>query len=31
MGVPDVEKLTYRDVQQRREIVRKRLEQKRRK
>ena len=31
MGVPDVEKLTYREVQERREIVRKRLEGKRKK
>jgi ubiquinone biosynthesis protein len=31
MGVPDVEKLTYRDVQERREIVRARFEEKRRK
>jgi ubiquinone biosynthesis protein len=31
MGVPDVEKLTYREVQERREIVRKRLEEKRKK
>jgi ubiquinone biosynthesis protein len=31
MGVPDVEKLTYRDVQERRELMRKRLEEKRRK
>ncbi len=30
MGVPDVERLTYRDVQQRREIVRQRFEEKRR-
>jgi len=30
MGVPDIEKLTYRDVQERREILRKRLEEKRR-
>jgi ubiquinone biosynthesis protein len=30
MGVPDVERLTYRDVQERREIVRRRLEEKRR-
>jgi ubiquinone biosynthesis protein len=30
MGVPDVERLTYRDVQERREIVRQRLEEKRR-
>src|SRR5262249_34530159 len=30
LGVPGVEKLTYRDVQQRREIVRQRLEEKRR-
>ena len=31
MGVsPDVEKLTYRDVQARREIIRGRLEEKRR-
>jgi ubiquinone biosynthesis protein len=29
MGVPDVEKLTYRDVQARREIVKQRLEEKR--
>ncbi len=29
MGVPDVERLTYRDVQERREIVRQRLEEKR--
>jgi ubiquinone biosynthesis protein len=31
MGVPDIDKLTYRDVQERRDIVRKRLEEKRRK
>ena len=31
MGVPDVEKLTYREVQERRDIVRKRLEEKRKK
>jgi ubiquinone biosynthesis protein len=30
MGVPDVQRLTYRDVQERREIVRQRLEEKRR-
>ena len=30
MGVPDVERLTYREVQERREIVRRRLEEKRR-
>jgi ubiquinone biosynthesis protein len=30
MGVPGVEKLTYREVQERREVVRKRLEEKRR-
>src|SRR5262249_1109062 len=30
MGVPDVERLTYREVQERREIVRRRLEDKRR-
>jgi len=30
LGVPNAEKLTYRDVQERREIVRKRLEEKRR-
>ena len=29
MGVPDVERLTYRDVQERRDIVRRRLEEKR--
>jgi hypothetical protein len=29
MGVPGVETLTYRDVQERREVVRKRLEEKR--
>jgi ubiquinone biosynthesis protein len=29
MGVPDVDKLTYREVQERREIIRQRLEQKR--
>jgi len=29
MGVPDVERLTYREVQERREIIRQRLEQKR--
>jgi ubiquinone biosynthesis protein len=29
MGVPDVEKLTYREVQERRKIVRERLEEKR--
>jgi ubiquinone biosynthesis protein len=29
MGVPDVERLTYRDVQERREILRQRLEEKR--
>jgi ubiquinone biosynthesis protein len=29
MGVPGVEKLTYREVQERRETVRKRLEEKR--
>ena len=29
MGVPDVEKLTYREVQERRDIVRQRLEEKR--
>ena len=29
MGVPDVERLTYREVQERRELVRKRLEEKR--
>jgi len=28
--VPGVEKLTYREVQERREVVRKRLEEKRR-
>ncbi|HET9728893.1 MAG TPA: AarF/UbiB family protein [Acidimicrobiia bacterium] len=31
MGVPDVERLTYRDVQERREILRQRFEEKRRK
>jgi ubiquinone biosynthesis protein len=30
MGVPGVEKLTYREVQERRDVVRKRLEEKRR-
>jgi ubiquinone biosynthesis protein len=30
MGVPDVDRLTYREVQERREIVRRRLEEKRR-
>jgi ubiquinone biosynthesis protein len=29
MGVPDVERLTYREVQERRELIRQRLEQKR--
>jgi ubiquinone biosynthesis protein len=29
MGVPDVERLTYRDVQERREILRQRIEEKR--
>jgi ubiquinone biosynthesis protein len=29
MGVPDVERLTYREVQERRELIRRRLEQKR--
>ena len=29
MGVPDVDTLTYREVQERREIVRQRLEEKR--
>ena len=28
MGVPGVETLTYREVQERREVVRKRLEEK---
>ena len=31
MGVPDVESLTYRDVQERRDVVRRRLEEKRKK
>jgi ubiquinone biosynthesis protein len=30
MGVPDVETLTYREVQERREIIKQRLEEKRR-
>src|SRR5207245_10492897 len=30
MGVPDVDKLTYREIQERREIIKRRLEQKRR-
>jgi len=30
MGVPDVDKLTYRDMQERREIIKQRLEEKRR-
>jgi ubiquinone biosynthesis protein len=29
MGVPDVEKLTYREVQERRDVIRRRLEEKR--
>jgi hypothetical protein len=29
MGVPGVDKLTYRDVQERREILRQRIEEKR--
>ena len=29
MGVPDVETLTYREVQERREIIQQRLEEKR--
>jgi ubiquinone biosynthesis protein len=30
MGVPDVERLTYREVQERRDLIRRRLEAKRR-
>ena len=29
MGVPDVDRLTYREVQERREIIKQRLEEKR--
>ena len=29
MGVPDVERLTYREVQERRELIKQRLEEKR--
>jgi hypothetical protein len=29
MGVPDVDRLTYREVQERRELIKRRLEEKR--